>query len=277
MMKSVIYNMKATVINEQDVLSTYLKSKGLVDCAKKMKISTNRLKNILMKNGIHVSMRKHTLDIDFFETIKSPEVAYWLGFIIADGYLTQAHNKLSLKVKDKDILPKFKKCINAGSPVREAFPFDKRTGKNYCSQSIQICSKDFCKHLLNLGVSNAKSQKCLPPPMREEFYSHFVRGVFDGDGGFFMKKAHIKYAGILKICGTEDILKFIQEIVYKKININSKLSQSKYKNLFYLHFQKKDFKPFLDWIYSESHSDIRLDRKYISYEFLNSIFGTPEW
>ena len=48
-----------------------------------------------------------------FDEINSPEKAYWLGFIVADGYLNDDKNMLRIKLgnKDKSHLEKFIKFL----------------------------------------------------------------------------------------------------------------------------------------------------------------------
>jgi hypothetical protein len=49
-----------------------------------------------------------------FDVIDTPEKAYWLGFIIADGYLNDNKNMLRIKLgnKDKCHLEKFIKFLD---------------------------------------------------------------------------------------------------------------------------------------------------------------------
>lgn len=54
-----------------------------------------------------------------FDTIDTNEKAYWLGFIIADGYLNDNKNMLRIKLSDKDKrhLEKFIKFLDGNSSM----------------------------------------------------------------------------------------------------------------------------------------------------------------
>ena len=64
--------------------------------------------------------RKHTCNEHFFDTIDTQEKAYWLGFLFADGNVSNISNTVSISLKGDDIahLEKFKIFINASNNIR---------------------------------------------------------------------------------------------------------------------------------------------------------------
>ena len=52
---------------------------------------------------------------DFFEVIDTPEKAYWLGFLYADGSVSSKRNDVEISLKGFDIehLYKFKKFVKS--------------------------------------------------------------------------------------------------------------------------------------------------------------------
>ena len=59
-------------------------------------------------------MIKYNFSESIFQTIDSPEKAYWLGFLYADGYNSyKGIVSLCLNEEDVDHLEKFKKILNA--------------------------------------------------------------------------------------------------------------------------------------------------------------------
>ena len=79
------------------------------DVAKMFNLSQAGVQRIAKINGIkhkksRLNMSKIPLDIDYFNEINTPQKAYWLGFICADGYINQTYSKLVIMVKDVEIL-----------------------------------------------------------------------------------------------------------------------------------------------------------------------------
>ncbi len=50
---------------------------------------------------------------DYFETIDTKDKAYWLGFLMADGYNNPAKNmiRIWLSIKDEILIDRFIKCL----------------------------------------------------------------------------------------------------------------------------------------------------------------------
>ena len=79
----------------------------------------------LSKNGFHYHLKKHGIlrsnhyfNHNFFATIDSEEKAYWLGFLMADGYIcdsSKGQMKLivNLGKKDYNHLNKWHKTISS--------------------------------------------------------------------------------------------------------------------------------------------------------------------
>lgn len=260
--------MKILSENEKmSIVKMYIECGNRAKVASFFKRSIKIVTIILHENNIFPSLRKQPLNIDYFKQINSPEKAYWLGFIVADGCLNKTKHKLSFCVKDPDILFKFQKAIGAGSPVRHRFVLDKRTNKMHEQYSLQINSKQFCQHVKNLGINENKSFNFTFPTIDEEYYSHFIRGLYDGDGSICIKtsvkKKQISYK-INMISTLEGVL-FIKNYFEKHFNwkvqqIFSKTNQG----IHYLSMQKNAEK-FLQWIYKDSTEETRLNRKYSKY------------
>lgn len=52
--------------------------------------------------GIEIRKRKYILNENYFESITTPEQAYWLGFLSADGYVNTAQGELELELQEQD-------------------------------------------------------------------------------------------------------------------------------------------------------------------------------
>lgn len=83
---------KLSIEDEKNIVKRYLSSTPLLTLQKEYKISYDRIKNIIAKYTTEtISSAKRlnpTLVEDYFEVIDSNEKAYWLGWIISDGAIT---------------------------------------------------------------------------------------------------------------------------------------------------------------------------------------------
>lgn len=132
----------------------------------------------------HRSCRIYNVDESFFKKW-TPSMAWVLGIAASDGCTSifKAKNTsyvFSLIMKDKDIIGKVKKALNADQPI-----FRKEVKTGFGSGQfwgIQIYSKIIVTDLIKKGIIPRKSKTLNFPAIPKEFFFHFVRGYFDGDG-----------------------------------------------------------------------------------------------
>lgn len=167
-----------------------------------------------------MSNRKHSANENFFETIDTEEKAYWLGFIYADGSVLIHKNtgsmtlEIGLQIKDINHLEKFKEDIKATNPVKVT-----NNGKG-CR--ISIHSRKLVKDLMKHGIVPNKSLIAIPPgkeSVPEALTHHFIRGIFDGDGGFTIDRGST-YA--VCFCGTVETCEYVLNFFSKQIRIDKK-------------------------------------------------------
>ena len=119
----------------------------------------------------------------------SNEMAYVLGFLAADGYLT--HNKRganywSIKITDRALLYSIRKIIQSNHKIN----FREKRGNESAIYRLQIGSKEMCEDLNKLGLTTNKTKSLSVPFVPDEFFSDFVRGYFDGDGHVWVGEIH---------------------------------------------------------------------------------------
>lgn len=171
--------------------------------AVKMGLDRRTIGKWLKEEGfIYSSCNKASIDSLIFDTIDTPEKAYWLGFIFADGYVSKESNfELSLGIKDLDHLNKFKDFI-------------KFEGKIYIDNKVGRCRLQFqdsqiVNSLKKVGCVNKKSLILRFPNIDESLFSHFIRGYFDGDGSINDPKNSTS----VNIIGTKEFLESVHDIV----------------------------------------------------------------
>ena len=52
-------------------------------------VSEDTVRRWMKENNINIRKRKYNVNEQYFSDIDSPEKAYWLGFLSADGYVHQ--------------------------------------------------------------------------------------------------------------------------------------------------------------------------------------------
>eukprot|EP01084_Bolivina_argentea_P127341 225226_1 len=133
------------------------------------------------------SRRRHQCNSSFFKSW-NPSMAYWLGFLFADGNVHHTHSnsviQLALKCIDYEHVAKLKKALN--STYKLGFH---KTNFQTCATSHQIYDKSLALDLINLGCIPKKSLTLeWPQNIPDPYIHHFVRGYFDGDGSIYFNK-----------------------------------------------------------------------------------------
>lgn len=184
------------------------------EISKRFNVCQQTISNILKKNGIfckrnRLNESKLKFDIEYFDKIDTPEKAYWLGFITADGCLKS--NRLRIVSKDKEVLDKFKESIKSEHKISENKTIDKRSGKTYNWYTLSITNQLFTKKIQRY-INIEKSVNFLIPKLENSLYRYFISGLFDGDGSISIKNDKLR----VSLISTKECLEEIQEILLEK-------------------------------------------------------------
>ena len=114
------------------------------------------------------------------ETIWSPEFAYAIGLISADGCLSKDGRHIDLTSKDRAQVVLFKKCLGLTTKVGE-----KNSGAGNLAYRIQFGDVLFYQFLESIGLTPAKSKTISSILVPDKYFLDFVRGYFDGDGSSY--------------------------------------------------------------------------------------------
>lgn len=269
--------MKIKIEQIPEILELY-KTKSQKEISLIYNVSQSNIAKILKKNNAakeskgRLNMSKLAVDIDYFENINTPEKAYWLGYLAADGCINKVGGKTGLVSKDFEIIQKFKKDIGSSHKITTLNVKDKRTNKVYCSYVIQITNHVFTQNLIKLGVGNNKTNIFNFPDIEEKYYSYFIAGLFDGDGSVCYRNEN-KFLRI-SLISTFEVLSFIQNYLVinlgiKKIKMFS-VSENKH-NVWKMHLYKDAFN-FLKFIYQDGNFDY-MHRKYKIFKTYENYFS----
>lgn len=218
---------------------------------------------------------KKTYNSDYFEKINTPDKAYWLGFLYADGGIIANKRwavRINLKAEDIDHLEKFLKAIEyTEGKIRETVKKD--NGKEYKGAYINISDKKMVQDLIDKGCTPKKSYTISFPTENQvpnNLLSHFIRGYFDGDGCITSsnhKNSTLRYYGG-NVIGTKSMLQGILKAIgkdYLKINPLSKIRDS----VFTVSFSgNRMMSQLADYLYKDSNEDILLSRKKKKFDEL---------
>lgn len=199
------------------------------------------------KTNIEKSLyrRAYSVDDDYFENIDSQKKAYWLGWLVTDGYvITHLNTKrgitnnnsvvLKLSMKDKYVLEDFRKDIKADVSIKYIKEYtpkvaykNKITGKERLIKGgeqaeFRFSSAKMIQDLAKYGIHQNKTYDVVfPKELDSKYYPGFIAGVISGDGCIDLKKNHGKTV-ILRctMAGTLDLLQGIKDILVKEINMN---------------------------------------------------------
>lgn len=108
------------------------------------------------KNCSIQSNKKYFANYDFFEKIDNEIKAYWLGFIMADGYNSNYELVIRLHGSESHHLQIFLKDIDGNQPIRVFYEYDKAKNKYYFRSSLNISSKKCVLIYLCLDVLKQK-------------------------------------------------------------------------------------------------------------------------
>lgn len=234
----------------------------LIQLQKTYSISYDRLKSLL-KDCVVVSAAKRLnpqLNEEYFEQIDSNEKAYWLGWIVSDGSLTDNIEKskfsleLTIKKEDEDILHLLENDLGVKNKI---YPSQKHYSR-FC-----LGSKKIITDLNKLGITSNKTFSVKVPKFDKKYNAAFIRGIFDGDGGFsvYTRKSG-QHCQELSFCGNEFVISWIRDTLIAEIpelTPNSITQESSIKRIRWSSL--KDIKLIRDYMYKE-HNNHYLSRKY---------------
>lgn len=247
-------------ITEQEIqkaIDMFNNGMSVTKIAKALNRDRGTLTKRMKAAGVNITQHcnKKQVNSSFFDEWNELS-AYWLGFIFADGHLTN-NNQLDICIKDKDHLEKFKANINSEHSISTKII----NGKSY--YRINITDKQIGTRLKQLGVNSNKTYGWTIPEIPHEYIKHFIRGLYDGDGNFNDRK----YRPVIRIVSYDvSVLENLMDIIKKEVpSINGHIRIYNYENRVpELNMSTQNgVQDVLEWLYSDS--TIYLDRKYQKY------------
>lgn len=174
----------------QEVIDLYNNGMTLSNIAKRHHVGINvvhglcKRNNVLMRKG---SGRIYRVNDNCFDEM-SETVAYWLGFLMADGCVTDSNELIvCLSLKDEAHLEKLQKFLKSNRPIRYFVrESGKSRGKGFAQ--LSVTSAKIVNRLKSYGIVQRKTGIETSEFIPSSFKQHFFRGYIDGDGCFSVTK-----------------------------------------------------------------------------------------
>jgi len=132
------------------------------------------------------SHRKSGADERYFQSISSPEKAYWLGFFLADAWIVTEKGQptayaIALHERDREALEHLQEQLRGSSMIR-------RTRIGSPLLQIKFTSAVAAQDLIAKGITPRKSKTARLPDLEASLMPHLLRGYFDGDGSISVRQ-----------------------------------------------------------------------------------------
>lgn len=209
-----------------EILSEEYKHMNLKELARKYRTSKSVIKKFLTGDSIHVHKTLYSVDDNYFEKIDTPNKAYFLGLLYADGCLHFVKNTVSIGLQERDgyILNAFKKDLNSNYPIG-LYSRKKIQWKTQQPQYIfKFTNSKIYGDLIKLGCFPQKTFNLKFPSFSQvpqEFIFHFIRGFFDGDGtiGEGVNGRHKNPQFLWSVIGTYEMCNGVNDIFVNLLNL----------------------------------------------------------
>lgn len=234
---------KFTLEQEQFITDQYMQGFSCERLAEAYDVHPTTIRTIIISSGrsmrtIQEAKTLHT-NTAYFSEIDTPEKAYALGLIYADGNVAYRGGELSHAsiTQHADYRAWLRRlgALWGGTVVG---------GGHEKSVRLTIPGKDAAEHLVKHGVVQAKSRVLTAPVLPGTLIPHFVRGYLDGDGYIGARQPRITMTS-----GSRELLEWILQQV--RI-VTDKGSMSSKDSVFRLTWAGSICVPaVLDWLYRD--------------------------
>ena len=160
---------------------------------------------------------KYSNNRNAFSQIVTEEDAYWLGFITADGYISEDNNWLDIHIGEIDLehLKKFLRYMNF---TEEEIPKVIHQGiggaktKDNIVYNAVICGKQLIQNLKQYGLTQGKSGKEIPYQCATiDLEKAYIRGLWDGDGCIRSTQYGVS------LVGSQQILEYVRNFLANQL------------------------------------------------------------
>ena len=180
---------------------------------------------------------RYSVNSGFFGSWSS-EMAYVLGFVFADGYVSSDRGYLRIEIGDRGHLELLASYLGDHVVRRRG------TRDIYY---VMVYSRDLVRDLQALGAVQNKSLVMVFPDVPREYFWDFVRGYFDGDGSVSIVRGCLRVAFH---CGSLSFVSSLMSELESRGYLLSLESIPKVSVLYRLNVLTGSFRSFYDDLYT---------------------------
>lgn len=225
----------------------------------------------IKKNNFNKHPSMQNINPEQFWKITKPEIAYFLGYFWADGYITYYKNKncnnykISLEIQSEDandVLIHLNKLGKWNLQTRKRKENWKET------TTINTNSKD----IYNFLYENDYDTKSESEPTKilskipEHLKVYFWRGFFDGDGSIWIGNGKNKRFKSIQFSSTFnykwiELINLLNSLNIKEFNIHNKIDKNKHTGCKLIIFRKESIKNLINYLLQSKIGLIRKTNK----------------
>ncbi len=197
------------------------------------------------------------------KTIWCPELAYAIGLIVTDGSLSIDGRHINFTSKDRGLVETFMLCLKLNVKVGLKNSGSMQEKKYF---NVQFGDISFYRFLQSLGLTTNKSKTLGAIVIPDEYFFHFLRGHFDGDGTFYSywdprwRSSFMFYT--VFISASKSHILWLQERIRSRIGINGHITKSDKQSCYQLKYAKTESYKLLPQMYVLGDK-LCLTRKYL--------------
>ena len=187
------------------------------EIAEKMGLEKSTIRRYFKKYGLAArtmseAKQQYSINSNYFSTIDSHQKAYFLGLILADGWVSRRGDiGISLQPRDIALIEGLKKELESEHPITY-----KRTGD---TDYPTLCfkNKKMIEDLAKYGVIPNKTEiidfNLFIGDIAEEYWSSLLLGYFDGDGSVvdYIMPNNTTHQYSCSVTGTMEVCRFYQD------------------------------------------------------------------
>lgn len=264
--------MKHTTLKDKlTIIKLYNEFHQIKDIANRYGLPITKLRYWLKHQKEVIWRGKNRLSVNenYFDKIDNSNQAYIIGFICADGSVSDNPHGLSIELqhRDKQILDEIKKELSFKGDIKDSLKTTSKSGVKKYSR-LRIHNKNLVNTLINYGINPRKTYKLsLPTCIGENNFRHFLRGYFDGDGCLYINSSEGKSCGpryAVTIVCEKSFAYQLHSLLQKYLNIKFRIVKQNSEVIRSLVIDSAlPVEKFMTWLYDDiENSKLRLERKY---------------
>lgn len=175
----------------------YIKNNYQIMKPKELSIALGRtnssIYHFLSKNKLisrKVNRKHDNINIERFQRINEPVIAYFLGFLWADGHISKKSYSVNFTIMDTDSV-EIEKALKFAKLEYRSKVSRYSSHKNNKINNLKIVNKELHSLLIDLDYqvkSTGISPDKVLSKLSDNLKNFFILGYFDGDGCFFRSK-----------------------------------------------------------------------------------------